>query len=215
MATKRKNGSGQRKLKRVLKGKQKPDAQSTDLYNRFHDRRHARTGESFAREDRNRKKANPAAESLKAYKDFHGRDSEELVKVTKEIHYHRHLAGAGKLEKLIVEPLNGGRVTLSGFKGAILAYNEKRTQLFVEGGDQTVDLKAFGVRVLHEQEVLGEVMAVEYFTTKDHLRAEDGGTAIYHHKFEKPRPTLIYDVINKQLSFAGGRYTIPDEGIDN
>ena len=34
------------------------------------------------------------------------------------------------------------------------------------------------------------------------------------HKFKSPRPILIYDTRNKLLSFAGGGYTIPSEGID-
>ena len=62
-------------------------------------------------------------------------------------------------------------------------------------------------------EVLGEVRAVEYFTTKDHLGSE-GGTAIYRHKFEKPYPELQYDVRNEQLIFSGGKYVILPEGID-
>jgi len=161
------------------------------------------------------KRKNPAAEAVKAYEDFHGRQPDEMVKVVKHIHYHGHLTGAGKLEKLIVRSLDGERVAISGFKGAILSFNEKKTQLFVEGGDQKVDVREFGISdTPHETEVLGEVLAVEYFTRKDHLRPEDGGTAIFHHKFDKPRPTLVYDVVNKQLIFAGGGYSIPDEGID-
>ena len=135
--------------------------------------------------------------------------------VKKEIHYHRHLASAGKLEKLEVVSRPGYKVILSGFKGALLCFNEKRTQLYVEGGDQAVDLQQFGIEPgeAHEMEVLGEVRAVEYFTTKDHLGSE-GGTAIYRHKFEKPYPELQYDVRNEQLIFSGGKYVILPEGID-
>jgi len=160
-------------------------------------------------------KDNPAAQSVEAYKGFHGREPDELVTVTKQVHYHKHLAGAGKLEKLEVISLEGSKVILSRFKGALLAFNEKRTQLFIEGGDQSVNLREFGITSPHEMETLGDVVAVEYFTRKDHLRAEDGGTAIYRHKFSKPFPHLLYDVPNMQLIFSGGRYDIPDEGIDN
>ena len=167
--------------------------------------------------NKGRKKArrNPPAEAAEAYRDFHGRDSEETVRVEKEIHYHKHLASAGKLEKLDVIARDGAKVSLSGFKGALLCFNEKRTQLYVEGGDQAVDLQEFGIDPgeAHEMEVLGEVRAVEYFTTKDHLGSE-GGTAIYRHKFEKPYPELQYDVRNEQLIFSGGRYVILPEGID-
>jgi hypothetical protein len=92
--------------------------------------------------------------------------------------------------------------------------NEAATQLYIEGGDQSVDLRDFGIKTPHEKEILGHVTDVWYFTTKDHLRPEDGGTAIYHHKFGKIKPTMIYDVPNQLLEFAGGGYTIPDEGID-
>jgi hypothetical protein len=162
------------------------------------------------------KRRNPAAESAEAYADFHGRPSEETVVVEKKIHYHRHLAAAGELKKLVVVSRRGERVTLKDFEGAVLCFNEKRTQLFVEGGDQSVDLAQFGIapKNAHEIETLGDVTDVEYFTTKDHL-GRDGGTAIYHHKFSKPYPELVFDVVNEQLTFAGGKYVVLPEGIDN
>jgi hypothetical protein len=162
-----------------------------------------------------KRKRNPPAEAAEAYKSFHGRDSMESVTVKKEVFYHKHLASAGKLEKLEVVSREGYKVTLSGFKGALLCFNEKRTQLFVEGGDQSVKLGEFGISAsqAHEMEVLGEVIAVEYHTTKDHLGSE-GGTATYRHKFSKPFPELQYDVPNEQLIFSGGKYVILDEGID-
>jgi len=162
------------------------------------------------------KRRNPALESEEAYADFHGRPSEETVVVEKQVHYHKHLAAAGKLEKLVVVSRHGERVTLSRFKGAVLCFNERRTQLFVEGGDQSVDLSEFGIspKNAHEIETLGEVTDVEYFTTKDHL-GNDGGTAIYHHKFSRPYPELVYDVVNQSLTFSGGRYVVLPEGIDN
>jgi len=170
---------------------------------------------SLFRGGKKKRKRNPPAAAAEAYQEFHGRPPDELVEVKKTVHFHAHLAGAGKLEKLVVKSAaSGGKVTLSKFGDCLLAFNEDRTQLFVEGGDQRVDLKEFGIKGRHEQEVLGEVLSVDYFTRKDHLRKEDGGTAIYRHKFEKPRPILIYDVPNQQLIFAGGGYEIPPEGID-
>jgi hypothetical protein len=163
---------------------------------------------------RNKSKRNPAAEAAEAYADFHGREPDELVKIEQTVHFHRHLAGAGKLEKLKVRvPGKMFTVTLSGFKGTLLAFNEKRTQLFIEGGDQTVDLRQFGISSPHEIETLGEVVAIEYFTRKDHL-GEDGGTATYVHRFHKPYPILIYHTIDKTLEFSGGSYEVLPEGID-
>jgi hypothetical protein len=160
---------------------------------------------------RNKAKRNPADAASEAYAGFHGRPPDELVKIEETVHFHRHLAGAGELRKIEVH----GRytVTLSNFKGALLAFNEKRTQLFIKGGDQAVDLKQFGIKTTHEIETLGEVRAIEYFTTKDHL-GSDGGTAVYVHRFHKPYPILIYRTIDKKLEFSGGSYDVPDEGID-
>ena len=162
-----------------------------------------------------KRRKNPAEQAAQAYKDFHGKESMETVTVKKEVHYHKHLAAAGKLLELEVVSRQGFKVTLSGFKGALLCFNEARTQLYVEGGDQSVKLAEFGISQsqAHEMEVLGEVVAVDYHTTKDHLGSE-GGTAIYRHKFKRPYPELQYDVPNEQLIFSGGKYTILDEGID-
>jgi len=164
--------------------------------------------------NKGKRKRNPADESAVAFEQFQGRPSEEQIVIERQIHYHRHLAAAGKLEKLVVVSRQGDRVTLSDFKGAVLAFNEKGTQLFVEGGDQRVNLREFGIATPHEMETLGDVTDVEYFTTKDHL-GSDGGTAIYHHKFKRPYPELVYDVPNRQLTFSGGKYVILPEGIDN
>ncbi len=160
---------------------------------------------------RKRNKRNPAEAASEAYAGFHGRAPDELVKIEETVHFHRHLAGAGELRKIEVH----GRytVTLSNFKGALLAFNEKRTQLFIKGGDQAVDLAQFGIKQVHEIETLGEVRAVEYFTRKDHL-GKDGGTAVYVHRFHKPYPLLIYRTIDKKLEFSGGSYDVPDEGIE-
>lgn len=163
-----------------------------------------------------KRKRNPGAEAAEAYEITHGKAPTVDTTVDAKVKYHATLAGMGKLEFLEVRAAErDGNVTLSGFgKGCMLAMNEKRTQLFVVGGDQTVDLKAFGIRDPHETEVLGDVVKVGYFTTKTHLVEKDGGTAVYVHKFEPPRPKLIYDVRNKRLMFAGGGYSIPAEGID-
>jgi hypothetical protein len=60
---------------------------------------------------------NPAAEAAKGYKDFHGESPSEFVEVRERVHVHRHLSGAGKLERLVVAAIDGrANVTLSGFK---------------------------------------------------------------------------------------------------
>jgi hypothetical protein len=170
---------------------------------------------------------NPAAGAVQAYEEFHGRKPDEFVTVKRQVHMHRHLAGAGQLRMLKVQSVDGkSMVKLSRFGDALLAFNEDKNQLFIEGGSQSVDLKAFGIRTQHEVETLGKVVMLDYFTRKDHL-GEDGGTAIYRHKFRTVNqdgrpvivrilryPDLIYFVRDKHLVFSGGDYEILAEGID-
>lgn len=159
-------------------------------------------------------RANPLNLAEERFQAFHGRPSDEVLEIKTEIHGHSALAGLGKLERLIIVN-DRYRVTLKKFGGAVLAMNEQATQLFIDGGDQAVNLADFGITdPIHEKEILGRCERVIYFTTKDHLRPEDGGTANYNHKFGRNKPFIVYDTVNQLLEFAGGGYTLPDEGID-
>lgn len=159
---------------------------------------------------------NPEGTAAERYEYFHGREAEVDAVDKRKIHSHDVLSGIGKLLKLEIVPLDGrGIVKVEGFKGALLAQDEKGKQLYIVGGDQSVDIRKFGISQTHELEILGQLRAVLYFTTKDHLRPEDGGTAAYDHKFAKgSMPFVGYDVRNKLLSIQGGGYELPAEGID-
>ena len=167
---------------------------------------------------------NPADAAAEVYEEFHGRPSSEVVTVTEKIHYHKNLAALGELRTLIVQARDGARVTLTRFKKAILCTNEAKNQLFVRGGDQSVDLQSFGIRTAHEIETLGKVLELAYFTTKDHL-GDEGGTALYFHvagetnengkrKMAGWGPDLIYHTVDERLEFSGGSYMIRAEGVD-
>ncbi len=147
------------------------------------------------------------------YEKTHGRAAERDTFVTEKLQEHTTLAGMGRLEELAIRTASGDTVDLTGFKGAILAMNEKGTQLFIKGGDQTVDLGDFDIEATHEMQVLGHLVSVVYHTRKDHLTAETGGKGSYEHFFEKPRPTVIYDTRNKLLTIAGGAYVLKDVGV--
>jgi hypothetical protein len=172
------------------------------------------------------RKRNPAAASADAFEEFHGYAPSEVITVTKRIHYHQHLAAAGKLTHLDVWGVDGQGHHINGFRGAFLAFNEARNQLFVEGGDQSVNLEDFGIRQAHEWETLGSLTDIGYHTNKTHL-GDEGGEATYVHKFRSTNeggkhvvvkiaryPDLIYDVRNEQLLFSGGSYEILREGIN-
>jgi hypothetical protein len=172
-------------------------------------------------------RTNSAEASAERYEYFHGRPPGEEFEFKTEIHRHSVLSGIGKLMELEINAIDGKRrVKLEGFKGALLAQDEKGKQLYIVGGDQSVNLADFGIKNPHEQEILGSLVNVVYFTTKDHLMPEDGGTANYKHKFGKAArfyafgqkgsrlPLVGYDVRNKLLSIQGGGYELPAEGID-
>lgn len=170
------------------------------------------------------KKRNPVESAERAYRVFHGHEPEEQFLIKEDTHWHSVLAGCGRLEELIVDAPEAGEVTLSGFgKDCLLAMNEKRTQLYVKGGDQSVDLRDFGIDPgsAHDLEVLGELVFAGYHTRKDHLDEEDGGQATYEHDFggededgnQMACPTLLYDKLNERLLIAGGDYRIDAEGI--
>jgi len=169
---------------------------------------------------------NPASASAKVFEEFHGFKPSEVVTVTKRIHYHAQLAAAGVLTHLKLWGIDGTGHTIKGFKGAFLAFNEAKNQLFVEGGDQAVNLDDFGIDSPHELESLGELTDIGYQTNKTHL-GDEGGEAVYVHKFRTTNdngkhvtvriaryPDLIYDVRNEQLLFSGGSYEILREGIN-
>lgn len=164
----------------------------------------------------NRGRTNSVPASQDFFESFHGEPSKELIKVKTDLFYHSATGAIGDLRKLKVKSKNGKwKVTIKFAKPyPILSASENRKQLFIDGGDQSVNLKDFGINTEHESEVLGDITDVYYFTTKKHLRPEDGGTAVYHHKFGKIKPSLIYDVPNQLMAVSGGGYTIPDEGID-
>ncbi len=177
-------------------------------------------------------KKNPSgyAAAAQASEEFHGTPPHEEFNIVTKIFEHDHLGDIGELVKLEVIPVHGGGVIdLTKFKGARLAQSPKgsKGQLYIEGGNQSVDLDAFEISEPHELEVLGKLKYVTYYTVKHHL-GRDGGEANYRHKLNdgdswlirrgtnsKNRPTVVYDVNNKLLSIAGGEYKILPEGIDN
>ena len=169
---------------------------------------------------------NPSKAAEAAFEEFHGHKPEEVVTVTSQVHFHSHLAGAGTLEFLTIRTQGGSEVKLKNFKGALLCFNERQTQLFIVGGDQKVPLDLFGIAGKHECEMLGHATNIGYETRKDHL-GDEGGEAVYVHKFRTTNengrhvtveiaeyPWVTYDVVNEQLAFWGGSYFIRAEGID-
>jgi hypothetical protein len=188
-------------------------AKAAQAQARKHNKLIARTKKNAGRKP---SRKNPLDTAKTIYRKFHGRAHNEVLDIIEPMHVHKHLSGIGDLVGLQILQQNGrAKVTLKFDAGTVLAQNEKRNQLFIRGGDQSVNLKDFGITAPHhELENLGEVIWVSYYTRKDHLAPEDGGEAVYKHRFGRKKPTLIYDTVNKKMDLAGGGYDIPDEGID-
>lgn len=142
---------------------------------------------------RNGKRRNSQRAAAGTYRDFHGREPEVDTVIETEMHEHSVLPGIGELCWMVVRYETDDDeiqdVTLKDFDGALLAMNEQRNhlpQLFIEGGDQKVDLKQFEIGPpLHEHETLGRMVCVAYYTTKDHL-GDEGGEAEFVHVVEMP-----------------------------
>lgn len=160
---------------------------------------------------------NPLDDAARLYEEFHGKPSAEVVEVEETLHVHDVLAELGELLRLDVIALDGARVKLSGFEGALLCSNEQGSQLFIRGGDQFIDLDVFEIAEPHESEVLGTVKRIWYGTEKLHL-GKDGGRAKYFHDFGEEggrRPHLVYHHKDPSLEFAGGSYIVKAEGVIN
>jgi hypothetical protein len=173
---------------------------------------------------------NPLDTSEDAYAGFHGEKPKGAVVVQERSHFHTHVWSIGKLVYLRIQlPPDRREVGLSNIvelefdyetaKPAFLTANEKRTQMFIDGGDQSVDLKTFGIdtRTAHEKELLGYLKNFGYFTDKKHLGSE-GGRAIYKHKVGDEGgelPAVVYRVLDRKIEIVGGSYTIPNEGVRN
>ena len=186
---------------------------------------------SFARKwaKGKRNPKNPLDTSQSAYEGFHGEKPKGSVTVQERAHFHTHVWAVGKLVLLKIQlPPDRRQPGYSNVVDvefdydrkkdpAFLTANESRDQLFIDGGDQAVDLKVFGIDTPHEKELLGYLKSVWYFTDKKHL-GNEGGLAIYKHKLGEEGgelPAVVYRVRDKRLEIVGGSYTIPDEGVRN
>lgn len=165
---------------------------------------------------------NPESDSSAMYESFHGTPSTKDLEILEEIHEHGHLAALGTLCELKVACLSGKNVEIQfdpdDNAGPFLAANEAGTQLYIVGGDQSVDISAMGMggnKWQKEHMVLGVCYEVTYRTRKgfDSFQLTD----YYHELGEETgvQPMLMYDTVNQKLSIAGGQYEIRPEGITN
>jgi hypothetical protein len=100
----------------------------------------------------------------------------------------------------------------------VLASSPDGRQLYIVGGDQSLDLSALrmsGPKWERDSMVLGVLDEFTYRTKKgfDNFKMSD----YYHHAGEESgvQPMLVYDNINRRLSIVGGQYRITPRGVEN
>lgn len=158
-------------------------------------------------------RSNPVEEAAALSEAFHGRPAESITEYTDTLHEHTVLTDLGALLRINLD--HGVKVKFPRSQTR-LASNEAGTQLYSVGGDQSVDLDGFDVDETKESVVLGQVKKIVYSTAKYHLGKDDETEGPYVHELGEETghlPLLVYDTVNRMLSFVGGSYHI-DIDID-
>lgn len=190
----------------------------------------------------NPRRRNPASEADALYEDFHGTPPTETLEYHETLHFHAHLGGLADLCHVVVKIIggskNGKELQLNApdperadeADVVKLTANEARNQLYLTGGDQSLDLKSLGFResfdVVHDGEtfesteikdnmVIGYIYRLMYRTEK---KFDNFETIDYHHEAGEDTgclPFLTYDTLNSKMGVAGGSYVIHEKGIVN
>ncbi len=162
---------------------------------------------------------NPESAAATLYEKFHQTPSTEVVELAETIHEHDYLTTLGTLQTIKLHTLADKQVEIAfADDRPYLCSNETGTQLYIAGGDQTMDLKALGMgsKLWHKEHMLlGICLEVTYQTKKGF---HDFQLTDYYHELGEEtgvQPMLAYDTRNCKLSILGGQYQIKPEGITN
>lgn len=166
-----------------------------------------------------RQNASEQTAAARLSEGFHGRPARKVRDIEETELQRLTLAELGRLEELMVI-LPGGQVRQLVFRTARprLCSTPEGGQLYIVGGDQTLDLTQLAVpkgTAGKDHVDIGNVHKIVYRTSKAfhsfeptdyvHEFGEEGGTL----------PTLGYDVLNQRMYLIGGSYQIQPEGITN
>jgi hypothetical protein len=174
----------------------------------------------------NGKKKNPQSEADALFESFHGKSPEETIEIREEIHEHLHLATLGVLRELVVDTMSGLRAVIRFEKEPYLASSEDGRQLYIEAGDQELDLAALkmdGEEWVRDRMVIGQFSPPEPGATERNgkrywnlsyqtqKKFDDFELVDYQHDLGEEsgvRPFLEYEPRNQHLYIAGGQYRI-------
>lgn len=171
---------------------------------------------------RDGRRVNPSPSQL--VEEFHGRPSSGETEVEEVERYHKRMAVLGDLTELAVQISKKKELPIVFVSGRPqLCSNAKGTQLEIIGGDQALDVSAFGLSEEEQEKELielGPLHSVTYFTDKHHLKGpkyqKEG--CEYVHVFSEDggkKPLLVYDGLSKKLLVVGGSYQMSGEGVVN
>jgi hypothetical protein len=158
-------------------------------------------------------------QALRTAELFHGRPVKEQIEVEEKIRTHDWYVSIGPLIKLIIKPITKKpkkRVPLPFHQtedGQVhLFCSPDGLQFYLRGGDQELDLDAFGMgegsKWYRDHILIGEAVEITY---RDKKKFNSFKLTDWYHKLGEEtgdKPTLAYDSFAKKLSIIGGAYRI-------
>jgi hypothetical protein len=164
--------------------------------------------------------SNPVDAAAELSEAWHGRPAETETDYNETVRYHSVLTDLGQLSEIKVYVTDRHVKTINFDDETRLCSSENGKQLYVVGGDQSLDLAALGIEgeaAEKDSVEVGRCYSITYITAKMHLGKADRQTGPYEHTLGEDGgelPILLYDTLNKQVSFAGGSYFIDPTDYD-
>lgn len=163
-----------------------------------------------------RKNPDSMRQALRKYEEFHQRPAGHVLSVDERERYREIFADMGKLKELRVylDRANPD-FPITHFSDALAVCTPEGTNIYFIGGDQRLNLEAFGISSDKDFVEIGPCTFIMYDTVKGIHNFER--TNYYHHFGEEDGvyPVLGYDRLNHSLFLIGGNYQVRPEGIVN
>lgn len=163
---------------------------------------------------------NPVDAAASLAEAWHGRPASSETDYVERVRFHGVLTDLGRLQQIKVMVTRSKAQAIDFDKQTRLCSSENGKQLYIVGGDQSLDLSALGIEGDEAEKdlvVVGPVYSLVYVTAKDHLGNADKISGPYEHILGEDggeSPTLVYDTMNESLGFAGGSYVIDPTDYD-
>lgn len=165
-------------------------------------------------------KRNPEEAAAELSEAWHGRPAKHATDHIDKVHYHGVLTDLGRLKEITVMVSDRKGQKIHFDSDTRLASSENGKQLYVVGGDQSLDLGCLGIDGEEAEKDLvevGRVFSLVYVTAKQHLGKADREVGPYEHELGEDggtMPILVYDTMNETVGFVGGSYFIDPTDYD-